>query len=176
LSDDFEIEGAKPIKAKVRVLPVSGKKFDANNVRKRQAKEACNIENYAPTAVYTNKSYAFLVPDDLSGLDKNLQEKFKNGEIAIQMRLDMHGMTVEEAFKEFTNFMRKATVENKRKLLIVTGKGGTAPKIGALKQNLPNWLNMPEFRHFLLAYTNATPRHGGQGAWYVLLRNPQKIS
>jgi DNA-nicking Smr family endonuclease len=164
---DFEIEGIKPIKSKAKISPVP-KRFDANKVRKRQEQEVGIVqESYIPSA---GLNYEFILPHDLSRLDKNLQLKFRNGELNIQKRLDLHGMTLEKGYKEFISFMRSALESNSRMLLIITGKGGEAPKIGKLKENFPKWVNMPEIQPHLLAYTNATPRHGGDGAWYVLLK------
>jgi DNA-nicking Smr family endonuclease len=55
-------------------------------------------------------------------------------------------------------------------LLIVTGKGARGGGEGVLRQALPRWLNMPDLRERVLAFASAHPRHGGAGAFYILLK------
>ncbi len=46
--------------------------------------------------------------------------------------------------------------------------GDEAP--GVLKRNLPRWLAEPGLADKVLAIRPALPQHGGEGAFYVLLR------
>jgi DNA-nicking Smr family endonuclease len=39
-----------------------------------------------------------------------------------------------------------------------------------LRANVPRWLNESPLRAHVLAFANARPRHGGEGALYVLIR------
>ncbi|WP_425459704.1 Smr/MutS family protein [Hankyongella ginsenosidimutans] len=41
---------------------------------------------------------------------------------------------------------------------------------GILRAALPQWLETPALRPFVAALRPAHPRHGGAGAWYVILR------
>ena len=45
---------------------------------------------------------------------------------------------------------------------------------GVLRRNVPRWLAEPELRMIVVGYTSAHARHGGEGAFYVQLRNPEK--
>jgi DNA-nicking Smr family endonuclease len=59
-----------------------------------------------------------------------------------------------------------------RVLLVVTGKGarGGEGGRGVIRAALPHWLETPALRPYVAALRAAHPRHGGAGAWYVILR------
>jgi DNA-nicking Smr family endonuclease len=62
--------------------------------------------------------------------------------------------------------------------LVVTGKGGGKAEPdrgerGVLRRQVPLWLALPEFRHFIVGFAEAHVSHGGQGALYVRLRRPR---
>ena len=48
-------------------------------------------------------------------------------------KLDLHGLTLEEAFDEFTDFIYEAYTNNLSKVEIVTGKSGQ------IKKEFPYW-------------------------------------
>ena len=50
---------------------------------------------------------------------------------------------------------------------LVTTLGG---RLGALREALPRWLNESALRPGILAIAPAQPKHGGRGAFYVLLK------
>jgi DNA-nicking Smr family endonuclease len=41
---------------------------------------------------------------------------------------------------------------------------------GVLRAQMPRWLNEPRLRRRVLSFQTAQPRHGGEGAFYLLLR------
>jgi DNA-nicking Smr family endonuclease len=56
-----------------------------------------------------------------------------------------------------------------RCVLVVTGKGGGEGR-GVLRQMVPRWLGEASHRQYVLTFCPAQPRHGGDGALYVLLK------
>lgn len=107
-----------------------------------------------------------------AGLDRRTEDKLRKGRFEIDGRLDLHGLTLQDAHSQVTSYIRLQHAAGKRCLLIITGKGRESnglPK-GQLRQNLPLWLEMPPLAPLILSVTPAQPRHGGQGAFYVLLR------
>ena len=54
-------------------------------------------------------------------------------------------------------------------MLVITGKGAREGE-GVLRRAVPRWLGEPGCRARVLAVAPAQPRHGGEGALYVLLR------
>ncbi|MBI1237046.1 MAG: DNA mismatch repair protein MutS [Alphaproteobacteria bacterium] len=109
------------------------------------------------------------------GIDKRTQERFRKGEMPIDGRLDLHGDRTEEARARVIAFIQHHALAESRFLLIITGKGtfggdaGDAPR-GVLKAALPGWLAEDAVRPYILAFDTAKTRHGGSGAFYVLLR------
>jgi DNA-nicking Smr family endonuclease len=98
------------------------------------------------------------------GLDRRTAERLRRGEMAIEARLDLHGMTQEEAHGALVRFLARAHVAGQRCTLVITGKGAV------LREAVPRWLGEGEAQARVLATSPAQPRHGGGGALYVLLR------
>jgi len=103
-------------------------------------------------------------------VDGRTLDKLKRGKLRPQARLDLHGMTQNEAHRALVSFMADAQAEGKRCVLVVTGRGRLSEGGGVLRNQTPNWLNAPAIRSRLLAFATAQPRDGGSGALYVLLR------
>jgi DNA-nicking Smr family endonuclease len=118
------------------------------------------------------------------GLDGRTSERLKRGQLPIEGRLDLHGMTQDEARRALDGFIADAYATGRRAVLIITGKG-LKPRHeyedpwqgagrGVLKQATPRWLNEAPNRARVLAFTEAQPRHGGSGALYVLIRRQRE--
>jgi DNA-nicking Smr family endonuclease len=104
-----------------------------------------------------------------AGIDKNTASRFKRGEAPIDATLDLHGMTQAKAHNAFESFIQKHISQNSRRLLVITGKGS-----GILQQALPKWMNSPDISGQILAYDEAKAKHGGSGAYYILLKRKRK--
>jgi DNA-nicking Smr family endonuclease len=114
----------------------------------------------------------------LAPLDRRAKQRVARGRDAIDARIDLHGMTQRQAHAALLGFLRRAQAERARVVLVVTGKGGgtAAPERGergVLRRQVPMWLELPEFRHFIVGFGEAHASHGGQGALYVRLRRAQ---
>lgn len=104
-------------------------------------------------------------------MDRNLKKRFENGELPVDGKIDLHGLTLDGAHRKFTHFMRTKIAAGARFLIIVTGKGsGSANGEGVIKKNLPHWCDAPDIGPHILQRTYAKPHHGGVGATYILLR------
>ena len=103
-----------------------------------------------------------------SGYDRANAERLKRGRHPVDARLDLHGMTQDEAHRALAGFIHGARAAGKRCLLVITGRGKIGG--GVLRAAVPRWLAEPEFRPHLLAVATAQPRDGGTGALYVMLR------
>jgi DNA-nicking Smr family endonuclease len=104
------------------------------------------------------------------GIDKRQAERFRGGRLPIEGRIDLHGRTQQQAHDDLRAFLTSAHAAGKRCVLVITGKGMTAAKIGVLRENVPRWLNEPSLRRHVLAFDYAERQHGGEGALYVLLK------
>ncbi|MDE1148787.1 MAG: Smr/MutS family protein [Azospirillaceae bacterium] len=111
-----------------------------------------------------------------AGLDRRTDDRLRRGQLAIDGRLDLHGMTQAEAHGALNSFVARAHREGRRTLLIITGKGsggtplGPDREKGVLRGAVPRWLGEAPLRPLVLAIRQAQPQHGGGGALYILLK------
>jgi len=105
-------------------------------------------------------------------MDRKAYTKLKRGKSAPEARIDLHGMTATAAHTALTAFLLRAYGEQKRLVLVITGKGrqDEAGRVGVLRREVPHWLEQPPLRQIVLQVTQAHQRHGGSGAFYVYLR------
>jgi len=111
-------------------------------------------------------------PPSLEPLDRTLKRRLARGHIAIDARIDLHGMTQSEAHAALARFLRAAQADGARLVLVITGKGAGAERSerGVLKRQVPLWLMLPDFRPYVIGFDDAHVGHGGQGALYVRVR------
>ena len=100
-----------------------------------------------------------------NNMDRSTEHKIRKGEYKIDAVLDMHGMNVESAFYAFSQFIQNSIASHHRMLLVITGKGK-----GILKRESKNWVQDKKFSNHILRSFKAHPKHGGEGAMYILLR------
>lgn len=103
------------------------------------------------------------------GVDRRTAERLKRGEMAIEASIDLHGLTQELAHAALWRFVTGSAERGRRCLLVITGKGNR-DGTGVLRAQVPRWLNEAALRPLVLAFAYAQPKHGGEGALYVLLR------
>lgn len=101
-------------------------------------------------------------------LDQKTVRKISKGRVGIDGRVDLHGMTQLQAHERLFRAIENAWTNNKRILLVITGKGLAGE--GILRQSVPRWLNEPEFRMMVSGISEASPTHGGSGALYVRIK------
>ncbi len=118
-------------------------------------------------------------PTPLS-FDRDVDRALSKGRRTPEAKLDLHGMTLAAAERAVTRFIADASEQNKRVVLIVTGKGlrleGGRVFGGRIRAEFPGWLERPENRARVAGVRTAHPRHGGSGAFYVLLRRRSSAS
>jgi len=107
-----------------------------------------------------------------NGLAYNVLSDLRRGRWVIQRELDLHGLKREEARQQLAGFLAESLHHGRRCVRIVHGKGlGSPQKISILRQLVRGWLAQ---RDEVLAYCQAKPQDGGEGALIVLLRSPKK--
>ena len=79
--------------------------------------------------------------------------------------IDLHGQTPEQAEISLFTFVKNCHQTGQRYLLMITGKGR-----GVLRKTVQHWLQEGPCQCYVLSYTSAKPEHGGEGAFYVVLR------
>lgn len=106
-------------------------------------------------------------------LEKPVKRKLSRGALALEARIDLHGLFQSEAHNVLLDFIIRAHERGLRHVLVITGKGSSMGSEGALKRALPLWFSKPEFRFFISSYETAARNHGGEGAFYVRLSRPK---
>lgn len=121
-------------------------------------------ESAAPQATQVRKPAGIHHP-----LEKPTQRKLAKGRLAIDARLDLHGLFQAEAHDLLLDFLYRAHDRGLRHVLVITGKGSSMGSEGALRRAVPLWFSKPEFRFLISSYEWAARHHGGEGALYVRL-------
>jgi len=103
-------------------------------------------------------------------LDGRTLDRLRRGQLRPEARLDLHGMTRDQAYAALMSFVENSQAAGKRCVIVITGRGRTSEGGGVLRSETPGWLNSPLVRSRVLAFATAKPRDGGAGALYVLLR------
>lgn len=114
-------------------------------------------------------------PERFGEMDRRTHQRLRQGKLGFEAKLDLHGKTQAEAHEALRAFVRAAHARGLRRLLVITGKGGGVTagfgeKKGVLRQKLPFWLAQADLKPLVLGLESARPHHGGEGAFYVLLR------
>ena len=104
-----------------------------------------------------------------AGIDSRTKRRLFRGDVPINRRLDLHGLTAARAQTCLENFIQQASSDGCRCVLVITGKGA-----GVLQGHVPGWLKRPPLSPVVLALAEARPVDGGAGAFYVLLRRSRK--
>ncbi len=110
-------------------------------------------------------------------MDHKTHRNMTRGKLKPEARIDLHGMTLTTAHAELTRFVMTSHGRGRRLVLVITGKGKPRPddgpipmRQGALRHQVPHWLQQPPLGGIILQIAPAHIRHGGEGAYYVYLR------
>ena len=86
---------------------------------------------------------------DTAGLDRRTGQRFKRGQLPVEARLDLHGMTQDVAHNALNAFIEDSWRAGKRCVLVITGKGSRSKNkenpyqsenLGILKYSVPEYI------------------------------------
>lgn len=119
--------------------------------------------------------------------DRSSDRRLRRGRVEVEARLDLHGLTASAARGELLRFLMRARARGFGTVLVITGKGAGAraqddsrfepwsvdarPLPGVLRRAFADWMAEPDFAPLCAGYSPAHARHGGSGAFYVILRH-----
>ena len=110
----------------------------------------------------------------MQSLQRRQKQRLARGNASIDARIDLHGKTQSEAQTVLISFLHRAQREGARFVLVITGKGarasGAEGRAGVLRRQVPLWLQLPQFRPYVVGFEPAHLSHGGEGALYIQLR------
>jgi DNA-nicking Smr family endonuclease len=154
----------KPRAAKIHIL--------ASDVETPAAAKPAASPRLAPSAKIPRLPKPATPPPPLAPLGRRERSQLSRGKKEIDARLDLHGMTQARAHRALSGFLQRAHGDGLTFVLIITGKGkmGSESERGVLRRQVPQWLNLPEFRSLVVGFEEAHIGHGGEGALYVRVR------
>ena len=108
-------------------------------------------------------------------LDGSWDKKLTRGIVSPDSSIDLHGHTLSSAHAMLDDGLSRAIARGDRVLLLVTGKPprpeSERPHArGAIRAAIADWLAASRHADAIAAVRGAHPRHGGQGALYIVLR------
>lgn len=99
----------------------------------------------------------------------NRLRQVRRGGIRIDLQLDLHGLTRDEAIENLERFVKGAYNRGQKGVLVITGKGNNSPGEPVLKLAVGAWLR--EAGKAMVSEFVAAPRDmGGSGAFVVFLK------
>lgn len=105
------------------------------------------------------------------GLDGHWDRRLAKGSVAPDMTIDLHGHNLSSAYAWLDQSLSLAIASGHRVILLITGKPRPRESgRGAIRAAVTDWLASSRHAGNIAAVRNAHPRHGGQGALYVVLR------
>lgn len=107
-----------------------------------------------------------------TGLAQTVLRDLRRGRWVVQAQTDLHGLNRDEARHQLATFLASSLHGGLRCVRVIHGKGhGSPQKLSILRQLVRGWLAQ---RIEVLAYCQAQPHDGGEGALIVLLRTHKK--
>ena len=168
-----EMVGVKPLEIERRVV-IRKDDGGAGNIAARRAAATAqsNARNFLSTSEIELLDPYYVLEFKREGVQNGVFRRLKQGKYAIEARLDLHKMTVEQARLQVFEFIREAMKADLRTIMIVHGRGHHSESTGAvLKSYVNRWL--PEMEE-VQGFCSAQPQHGGAGAVYIMLRKSEK--
>lgn len=118
--------------------------------------------------------------------DRGAEKKVRRGRVEVEAKFDLHGLTAARARGALMSFLARCRSKRMRTVLVITGKGAGARALdesrfepwspdgralpGVLRRAFTGWMAEPDFAALVSGYAPAHARHGGSGAFYVMLR------
>ena len=126
------------------------------------------------------KSSAVRTPANLpkpidSNLDSHWDRRFHKGAVIPDISIDLHGQGLAGAHARLDHTLEQAIHQRLRVVLLVTGKARAHDRAsgagrGAIASVVRDWLAASRHSAHIAAVRQAHPRHGGEGALYIVLK------
>jgi DNA-nicking Smr family endonuclease len=157
--------GGGPVRSAAAILPIPGGKpaasVDPSWLRDARAQKPGPAWTFTPAPVPTVKG----------NLDGHWDRRMAKGGVQPDVTIDLHGHTLASAYARLDMALGQAIAADMRLMLLITGKArGAETGRGAIRAAVSDWLASSRHAADIAAVRNAHPRHGGDGALYIVLR------
>jgi DNA-nicking Smr family endonuclease len=103
-------------------------------------------------------------------VDPREVRRLRRGQYAVDGKLDLHGMRLEDARRAVEAFVRKRSADGDKVVLVVHGKGDHSPRgVSVLRGEIAAWLSQDRSARHVAAFATPPDDMGGAGAVLVLL-------
>lgn len=99
----------------------------------------------------------------------NRLRQLRRGGIRIDLQLDLHGLSKDEAIENLDRFVKGAYNRGQKGVLVITGKGNNSPSEPVLKSAVSGWLR-ESGKTMVSEFAQAPREMGGSGAIVVFLK------
>jgi DNA-nicking Smr family endonuclease len=161
------VGSVKPLQTQPRVefktepiapIAIQQIKDDQNALR-----ESLSDEFDVTSLLDTDDALSFRRP----GIGVDVTKKLRRGDWSVQRQIDLHGLRREQARESLSEFIKECVQNGLRCVRVIHGKGlGSPGKTPVLKSKVQSWLIQ---KQEILAFVQAKPTQGGDGALIVLL-------
>lgn len=135
---------------------------------KKKIKSKAPFENSQQIEVQKKK------PSKSVTFDQQLFKQFKNATFS---KIDLHGLTVDEAHQTLSLYIKKNFSQKKLLHIVITGLGNKSTGgeffTGKIRKQFPHWLETVLFQKFVKSYSSCKIQHGGLGAFYIKLKTKE---
>lgn len=106
-------------------------------------------------------------------------QKHQADKINNKFKVDLHGLTLDEANKRVKQIIKSCSEKNYREILFITGKGlhsnhdsvYSSSDLSKLRFSVPEFINSdPEISELILSMINPPEMEGGEGALLIKLK------
>jgi DNA-nicking Smr family endonuclease len=111
-------------------------------------------------------------------LDSRWDRRLRGGTITPDRVVDLHGMSLDGAWRAIDRALDQAIARGERLVLLVTGhhRPGEPPiRRGAIRAAVYDWLAASRHAADIAAVRAAHRRHGGGGSLYIVLRRRDRL-
>ena len=165
----------KQIVSDVKSFSLENKSFSVSNVKKLNKFKKPKFIAEGNKNNISRNSFRKIEINEIGDTDRRTFIKLKRGQFNVEAKLDLHGLTLVEAYSALWAFLTRSHKNDLKCVLIITGKGIRNPNgKGKIKNQLPEWLNETSIRPLIIAVSRAHKKDGGDGAFYVLIRKNKK--
>jgi DNA-nicking Smr family endonuclease len=110
-------------------------------------------------------------------LDGSWDRALRRGGVVPDMVIDLHGHTLAAAHAALEHGLDRALAQDARVILLITGRAPRAGgRRGIIHASFRDWVAASRHARRIAAVRPARPRHGGSGAFYVVLRRSRAKS
>lgn len=161
LPESNKLVPGKPMPARAVPAPQAPRTLEEDNqaVLRESLSDLFEVDHYMEEDPALNYAAPGVGPD--------VVKKMRKGHWPVQDELDLHGLRRDEARDAIGAFITRAGLRNYRCVRVIHGRGfGSRGQEPVLKSMVHSWLVQKE----VVAFCQARPSEGGEGALTVLLK------